>query len=258
MGALDGMNADPSQEILHIYDIACQYHKHLDRRVQSSDFLNKDILKRIIHTAIGSFHVHGHKDTCYFRYSTLYVPGVGIIDGEILETLWSVLNDISRSIRTATLAHRAEVLDDHMNDSNWKKLLTSGTCIEAKDVLTTNSSAVEKTIRKYSRASQSSPTATEYFEQLSATCPTSKTELWRREIEAAEAKRRKDPSSMDVLEPNGTKRELIVICTFFRPSQFHIGKTLLETADDIVQKPGGPPSAAVLWLRSGFRITETQ
>lgn len=126
MGALDGMNADPSQPIFHIYDIACQYHKHLSRRFESSQLLRKDVLQRIIHTAIGSFHVHGHKDTCYFRYSTLYVPGVGIIDGEILETLWSVLNEISRSIRTATLAHRAEVLDDHMNDSNWKKLVTVG------------------------------------------------------------------------------------------------------------------------------------
>lgn len=49
-----------------------------------------------------------------------------MIDGEILETLWSVLNDISRSTRTATLAHRMEVLDDHMGDSNWKKIIGTG------------------------------------------------------------------------------------------------------------------------------------
>jgi Kyakuja-Dileera-Zisupton transposase len=47
-----------------------------------------------------------------------------MIDGEILETLWSILNSISPSMRTASLAHRSEVLDDHMNDSNWKKTVS--------------------------------------------------------------------------------------------------------------------------------------
>jgi len=49
-----------------------------------------------------------------------------MIDGEIAETLWAVLNSISPSLRTATLAHRSEVLDDHMNDSNWKKIIGIG------------------------------------------------------------------------------------------------------------------------------------
>ena len=47
-----------------------------------------------------------------------------MVDGEILETLWSTLNSISPSLRTATLAHRSEVLDDHMNDGNWKKMVS--------------------------------------------------------------------------------------------------------------------------------------
>jgi hypothetical protein len=47
-----------------------------------------------------------------------------MVDGEILETLWSTLNSISPSMRTASLAHRSEVLDDHMNDSNWKKIVS--------------------------------------------------------------------------------------------------------------------------------------
>ena len=49
-----------------------------------------------------------------------------MVDGEILETLWSTLNHISPSMRTASLAHRTEVLDDHMNDSNWKKTVSIG------------------------------------------------------------------------------------------------------------------------------------
>ncbi|KAF9521497.1 hypothetical protein CPB83DRAFT_778633, partial [Crepidotus variabilis] len=59
------------------------------------------------------------------------IPGAGWIDGEILETLWAILNQTSRSIRTATLGHRAEILDDHMNDSNWKKMVAIGKARQA-------------------------------------------------------------------------------------------------------------------------------
>jgi len=40
-----------------------------------------------------------------------------------MESLWAALNGISQSICMATLAHHAEVLDDHACDSNHKKLL---------------------------------------------------------------------------------------------------------------------------------------
>ena len=40
--------------------------------------------------------------------------------------LWSVLNETSQSAKSSTLAHRSEILDDHMNHSNWKKLIGMG------------------------------------------------------------------------------------------------------------------------------------
>lgn len=115
-------NLDGITDVLHIYDIMCQYHVHLYERVAASiDHSLLDTLRII--KAIGQFHVHGHQLNCLYRFSTTFIPGVGMIDGEILETLWSVLNDISRSTRSASLAHRMEVLDDHMGDSNWKKII---------------------------------------------------------------------------------------------------------------------------------------
>jgi hypothetical protein len=72
---------------------------------------------------IGLFHVHAHKDKCFFRYAPSFIPGAGVVAGEILESLWSSLNAISPTARTATLAHRAEMLDDHACDSNHKKSL---------------------------------------------------------------------------------------------------------------------------------------
>ena len=76
--------------------------------------------------AIGQFHIHGHKDSCFFCFSSSFIPGAGQVDGEVLKTLWGALNKISWSARTMTLAHWAEILDDHMNDSNWKKLINIG------------------------------------------------------------------------------------------------------------------------------------
>lgn len=108
-----------------IYDIMCQYSIHLQTRIQRNPLLEvPDNLK--FDGAIGLFHVHGHRHECLYRYATYFIPDAAIVDGEILESLWSTLNLISRSTRTATLAHRAEVLDDHIGDSNWKKLVNIG------------------------------------------------------------------------------------------------------------------------------------
>ncbi|KAI6116658.1 hypothetical protein EDD16DRAFT_1520467 [Pisolithus croceorrhizus] len=70
-----------------------------------------------------------------------FVKGAGHLDGEILETLWAPFNKISPTARSMTQAHRQEVYDDHMRDSNWKKLVglvpsllkkykTSNKCLE--------------------------------------------------------------------------------------------------------------------------------
>lgn len=123
--ALANSNIGGIKEVLHIYDINCEYHKHFQERVDRNEFLHIADHIKLLH-AIGLFHVHGHKDDCLYRWATNYVPGAGVIDGEVLETLWAVLNTVATATRTASLAHRTEILDDHMNDNNWKKLLHIG------------------------------------------------------------------------------------------------------------------------------------
>jgi hypothetical protein len=78
-----------------------------------------------IDQAISLFHVHAHKEDCFYRFASSFIPGVGIVVGEILESLWSRLNPITIATRTATLAHRAEFID-HTSDSNQKKLVGIG------------------------------------------------------------------------------------------------------------------------------------
>ncbi|KAI6028111.1 hypothetical protein EDC04DRAFT_2605846 [Pisolithus marmoratus] len=76
--------------------------------------------------AVGKFHLAAHKLSCFPRYSLNFIKGAGHLDREILETLWAPFNKISPTARSMTQAHRQEVYDDHMRDSNWKKLVGMG------------------------------------------------------------------------------------------------------------------------------------
>jgi Kyakuja-Dileera-Zisupton transposase len=107
------------------YDVACEWCKKFRHRVQQSKTLSLPSNMTII-AAVGKFHLGGHVKGCFSLHSLNFVFGAGQQDGEIMETLWSSLNKVSGSIRAMTKAHRQEVLDAHMRDSNWKKLVGMG------------------------------------------------------------------------------------------------------------------------------------
>lgn len=112
--------------LLLIYDIMCQYAVNLRRRFQGSPYLEWPESIKTFLGGIGQFHIHGHKASCFPRFSVNFIKGAGYQDGEILETLWAKLNRIADSTRGMSAAHRREVIDDHMNDSNWSKLTRIG------------------------------------------------------------------------------------------------------------------------------------
>ena len=62
-----------------------------------------------------------HVVNCFPKFSLNFIQGIGQVDGEILETLWSVTNKIAGTTRAMGKLHRSEVLDNDMYDSNWKK-----------------------------------------------------------------------------------------------------------------------------------------
>jgi len=192
-----------------IYDIICEYGIHMDSR-----FLNHPGLCSLedleIIKAIGLFHVHGHISECLHRFATTYIPYLGVIDGEILETLWAVINRMSRSTRGATIAHRTEVLDDHMGDSNWKKTINIGESLSLFLEFLTYSQAATTIIKKYERAVKEQAEITKYFESLTESSPQHLLPVWTRDIEKAEASRQEDVTSMDYMNLNVEKRELFL------------------------------------------------
>ena len=119
--AIRTTSVNKHQGVMLIYDIACQYIVHLRDRIGHLLPVGLDIDR-----AIGLFHVHAHREECFFRFATSFIPGTGICAGEILESLWSSLNTITPATRTATLAHRSEIIDEHAANSNHKKGLSIG------------------------------------------------------------------------------------------------------------------------------------
>jgi len=121
--SLKHTNVDPDQGGTLLYDITCQYWIYVLERI--GHLLPTGLL---LDAGIGSFHVHGHKDQCFHRFGVGFMPGIGVVSGEILESVWSTYNTISPAVQTATLAHHAEVLDDHACDNNHKKAIGLSKC----------------------------------------------------------------------------------------------------------------------------------
>ena len=110
-------NMDGIEVALICYNVMCQWSIHMKDRMTGSRYLKiPDGLE--LRLGMGLFHIHGHRDSCLARYSPSFIEGGQQIDGEMIETLWALLNEISRSTRGMATSHRREVIDDHMNDSN--------------------------------------------------------------------------------------------------------------------------------------------
>jgi hypothetical protein len=112
---------------LIIYDICCQWCIHFRERVSESEFLELSESLEIT-AAVGKWHLVAHIPECFAKFSLNFVQGAGQVDGEIMETLWSKLDLVAGLTQSMSVAHRQEVLDDYMNDSNWRKIIRIGNC----------------------------------------------------------------------------------------------------------------------------------
>jgi hypothetical protein len=115
-------NMEGITRAITFYNINCQYNKHFQVQVDQSQFLEMAPQLTII-PGIGLWHVHGHQDSCYVRYASNFIEGIGRINGEIMETPWAQLNLISPAARGMSSLHRKECLDYQMNDSNFCKMI---------------------------------------------------------------------------------------------------------------------------------------
>ncbi|EIW73761.1 hypothetical protein CONPUDRAFT_68447 [Coniophora puteana RWD-64-598 SS2] len=212
--------------VLVLYDVWCIFVIHLLSRFAKSKFMNLP-LNMAIMGGIGQFHVHGHKDACVARWSLLYIVGAGNVDGEILETLWAALNEISRSTRSMSTLHRKEVLDNHMDDSNWKKLTKIALSLA----------------EKWKRAVVKFPDAQKAFLDLSAVAGPDQVATWMEQLDKAQAERASNPAAMEILN----------IKVEDMPTQADIQT---ELSEEVPRRPG--QLSTVEWLSDGLDIHAEQ
>ncbi|EFI27308.1 hypothetical protein CC1G_14780 [Coprinopsis cinerea okayama7 len=167
------------------YDIACQYAVHfLERFAKSPELDLADDL--IVKFVIGLFHVHGHKKECYPRYASTFMTGAAVRSGEILESLWEILNRVSGRTRVMGHAMRVEILDAVMADSNWKKLLK----------------LVEVICKEWPDKWEKMELAITEFELLDSTVTNEQREAWTNQAKKAQRDRVSNPQAMDVYLSN--------------------------------------------------------
>ncbi|KDQ06097.1 hypothetical protein BOTBODRAFT_98508, partial [Botryobasidium botryosum FD-172 SS1] len=101
------------------YDVACQYVKHFRKRFEAQfpDIKDHDRFEFLI----PKMHLYAHKDNCHYRYSFNYTEGCGRTDGEAPERSWAALNELATSTREMNSAHCHEVLEDRVNNINFRK-----------------------------------------------------------------------------------------------------------------------------------------
>jgi hypothetical protein len=174
-----GYNTHRLKEALIAYDVACQWSINFDERVDHSAHLLLPSGLAYI-PAVGKFHLAAHREDCFAQFSLNFVQGAGQQDGEVLETLWSSLNKAAGSIRAMTKAHRQEMLDEHILDSNWKKLVNMGmlfACYQSHSMLMC-ASTVNSLKRKYARALPAQQESLEVFEELDKSLNTKSRKEW--------------------------------------------------------------------------------
>ncbi|KAJ6597135.1 hypothetical protein DFH09DRAFT_1072042 [Mycena vulgaris] len=110
-----------------LYNIMCQWHKNVWDRMQIyPSNIQEENEKRYFVFLVPKFHLPAHIESCNISFSFLLTRYVGQTDGEAPERGWAHINRMATSTREMGPKLRREVLDDHFNDWNWKKILAMG------------------------------------------------------------------------------------------------------------------------------------
>ncbi|KAJ7813492.1 hypothetical protein B0H13DRAFT_1925396 [Mycena leptocephala] len=120
-------NHDELVQLFVSYDIICQWHKNIWRRlVKYGPQLQQRGFKRGWVWLIPKFHLPAHIEACNILYSFNLTPFVGQTDGEAPERGWANTNPLANSTKEMGPGARRDALDDHFNDWNHKKILGLG------------------------------------------------------------------------------------------------------------------------------------
>lgn len=121
--ALIGVTTD----VLHTYDIACQWSKNLLKRAESMPEEVRATLSRDqLQFKLPKMHAMAHGWKCQPAYSLNFTKGAAMTDGEGIERNWSQANAVAPATHLMGPGHRRDTLDDVFQFHNFKKIATLG------------------------------------------------------------------------------------------------------------------------------------
>jgi hypothetical protein len=111
--------------VLITYDIACQWNKKLEARVESYQNFSPSPLSKLKSrkVAVPKFHLPAHGNSCQVLYNLSYTKFAGRTDGERIEAGWALANPMATWTRESGPNARRAILDDHWGALNWQKTL---------------------------------------------------------------------------------------------------------------------------------------
>ena len=115
------------KRLLVTYDIACQWGRNLQKRLNTYGpplSLKLQDLSRW-RVAIPKFHLVGHGASCQVPFNLTLMDGVGLTHGEGVETIWSHSTSLATWSQENGPGARHLALDDHWGGWNWRKLVNS-------------------------------------------------------------------------------------------------------------------------------------
>jgi hypothetical protein len=102
---LEAMHTDCSEatKMLVCYDVACRFDAAVKR-------MDNDWSKQLS-VRIGRFHLYGHSLRCHILFNLLRTEGFGLMVGEEVEQLWSMLRHLIASGRYSSGPRRTQKID---------------------------------------------------------------------------------------------------------------------------------------------------
>ena len=99
-----------------------------------------------------------------------------------------------------TTSHHREVINDHMNDSNWKKLVDLGRLFLAGTALAHRDHTVNAVSKRYCRAHSGAMVSSAAFDNIDRSASTDSIRVWATEEEHAKRERAHDITVMDIYD----------------------------------------------------------
>lgn len=245
-----------------LYDIMCQFWVNFMSRITACKEYLSLPPNVIIKRGIGLFHVHGHVKECYPRYAPTFIRGAGMIDGEVIETLWHVLNHTASSTRAMTWFHRQEYLDAHMADSNWKKMSHIGEQKLCSSQHILRSFVVATLLRKWKACQEQVQDAEIYYDKLCARVGPASVDEYTKEEDELQRARQDDVRVMDALDVKDKDGELAEhfdsVCSIANLWGSAPGKAMMQTTLARDESKASLLQGSSAWIFIGLSLEEQQ